>query len=81
MSLDSELLDVMRKIVVCQNDIDLSKQTDNTVFILFVEASQGSAGGTKGGAGFRRISRTFWLFVNHFYLIKTITEKIEIYNT
>jgi len=57
MSLDSELLDTMRKIVVCTNDIDLSKKTGNTVFVLFVEESQGSAGGRIGGAGFRRISR------------------------
>jgi hypothetical protein len=57
LSLDSELLDIVRKIVVCTNDIDLSKKTENTVFILFVEESQGSAGGRIGGAGFRRISR------------------------
>jgi len=57
MSLDTELLDIMRKIVVCTNDIDLSKKTENTVFILFVEESQGSAGGRIGGAGFRRISK------------------------
>lgn len=57
MSLDSELRDIMRKIVVCTNEIDLSTKTENTVFILFVEESPGSAGGRIGGAGFRRISR------------------------
>ena len=57
MSLESELLETTRKIVVCKSDIDLCKKTDNTVFILFVEESHGSAGGRIGGAGFRRISK------------------------
>jgi hypothetical protein len=35
----------------------LSKNNDNTIFILYVEESLGSAGGRIGGAGFRRISR------------------------
>ena len=43
-SLNSALLDGSRKIVVCKNDIDLSKKNENTIFILFVEESQGSAG-------------------------------------
>jgi hypothetical protein len=50
-------LDEARKIVVCKNDISLSKKSDNMIFILFVEESKGSAGGRIGGAGFRRISR------------------------
>lgn len=62
MTAESESLELIlshgaRKIVVCKNDIDLSKKSDNTIFILFVEESQGSAGGRIGGAGFRRISR------------------------
>lgn len=56
-SLESELLETIRKIVVCKSDIDLSKKTDNTIFILFVEESHGSAGGRIGGAGLRRITR------------------------
>lgn len=56
-SLNSVLLDGSRKIVVCINDIDLSKKNENTIFILFVEESRGSAGGRIGGAGLRRISR------------------------
>lgn len=56
-SLDTIFLDGARKIVVCKNDINLSKKNENTIFILFVEESQGSAGGRIGGAGFRRISR------------------------
>ena len=54
-SLNSTLLEGSRKIVVCKNDLDMSKKTENTIFILFVEESQGSAGGRIGGAGFRRI--------------------------
>lgn len=71
MSLDSELLDIMRKIVVCSDDIDLSKKTENTVFLLFVEESQGSAGGRIGGAGFRRISR-----ISCFHISEGVIEKI-----
>lgn len=56
-SLNSVLLDGSRKIVVCINDIDLRKKNENTIFILFVEESRGSAGGRIGGAGLRRISR------------------------
>jgi hypothetical protein len=56
-SLSMIFLDGLRKIVVCKNDINLSKKSDNTIFILFVEESKGSAGGRIGGAGFRRISR------------------------
>jgi hypothetical protein len=55
-SLDSILSDGSRKLVVCKNDIDLSKKTENTIFILFVEESPGSAGGRIGGAGLRKIS-------------------------
>ena len=56
-SLNSALLEDSRKIIVCKNDIDLSKKTENTIFILYVEESRGSAGGRIGGAGLRRIGR------------------------
>lgn len=57
-SLDRIFLEGARKIVVCKADIDLSKNNnDNTIFILYVEESLGSAGGRIGGAGLRRISR------------------------
>ena len=56
-SLDRTFLEGSRKIVVCKADIDLSKNNDNTIFVLYVEESLGSAGGRIGGAGFRRISR------------------------
>ena len=55
--LNSALLEGSRKIIVSKNDIDLSKKTGNTIFILFVEESRGSAGGRIGGAGLRRIGR------------------------
>ncbi|HSA72360.1 MAG TPA: hypothetical protein VLD84_00225 [Nitrososphaeraceae archaeon] len=55
--MDLVFLDGSRKIVVCKNDIDLSKKNNNTIFILGVEESRGSAGGRIGGAGFRRISK------------------------
>ena len=55
--LDSVFLNGSRKIVVCKNEIDLSKKNDNIIFILSVEESSGSAGGRIGGAGFRRISK------------------------
>ena len=56
-SLDTIFLEGARKIVVCKNDINLSKKNENTIFILFVEESQASAGGRIGGAGFRKVSR------------------------
>jgi hypothetical protein len=55
--LDSVFLDRSRKIVVCKNEIDLSKKNDNIIFILSVEESSGSAGGRIGGAGVRRIGK------------------------
>ncbi|HET8848067.1 MAG TPA: hypothetical protein VFM20_04670 [Nitrososphaeraceae archaeon] len=71
MSLESELLETIRKIVVCKSDIDLSKKTDNTIFLLFVEESQGSAGGRIGGAGLRRITR-----ISCFNIVDGNTQKI-----
>jgi hypothetical protein len=56
-SLDTIFHEGARKIVVCKDDINLSKKNDNTIFILFVEESKGSVGGRIGGAGFRSISR------------------------
>lgn len=71
MSLESELLETIRKIVVCKSDIDLSKKTDNTIFLLFVEESLGSAGGRIGGAGLRRITR-----ISCFNIVDGNTQKI-----
>ncbi|HEY7227676.1 MAG TPA: hypothetical protein VH481_06085 [Nitrososphaeraceae archaeon] len=62
MSDKSGLLDTIfhhgeRKIVVCKDDLKLTEKKNNTIFILFVEESRGSAGGRIGGTGFRKISR------------------------
>jgi hypothetical protein len=46
-----------RKLVVSKNDIDLTADTANEIFILMVEESLGSAGGRVGSSGSRRISR------------------------
>ncbi len=49
-----------RKLVVSLNDIALNKQgveSDNTIFILMVEESMGSAGGRGGGSGNRKIDK------------------------
>ena len=56
-SLDNIFQDEARKILVCKDEINLSTKNENTIFILFVEESKGSAGGRIGGGGFRRISR------------------------
>jgi hypothetical protein len=48
-----------RKLVVAQNEIDLSSCTENEIFILIVEESKGSAGGRGGGSGSRRIDKIF----------------------
>lgn len=48
-----------RKLVVASNDIMLDKKSDieNTIFILMVEESFGSAGGRGGGSGNRKIDK------------------------
>lgn len=42
--------------VVAKEDIDLSNKNTNTIFILVIQESPGSAGGRGGGSGSRRIS-------------------------
>ena len=46
-----------RKLVVSKNDIDLTSNAANEIFILMVEESLGSTGGRAGGSGSRQISR------------------------
>jgi hypothetical protein len=48
-----------RKLVVSENDIDLTKKSNNRIFILLVQESAGSAGGRAGGSGNRRISKVY----------------------
>jgi hypothetical protein len=46
-----------RKLVVADNEIDLTSHNRNEIFILFVEESKGSAGSRAAGSGSRRISK------------------------
>jgi hypothetical protein len=55
--IDNVLQLSQRKLVVSKNDIDLSSNATNDIFILMVEESLGSAGGRAGGSGNRQISR------------------------
>lgn len=55
-SIDAILASPQRKLVVADKDIDLSEKDTNTVFILVIQESQGSAGGRGGGSGSRRIN-------------------------
>ncbi|HKX82441.1 MAG TPA: hypothetical protein VJL54_09320 [Nitrososphaera sp.] len=51
-----ELLQLpQRKLVVSQAEITLDSKLDNTVFVLLVEESRGSAGGRAAGSGSRKI--------------------------
>lgn len=60
-SLSESIILPQRKLVVSLQEIDLTKNKDDTfenfVFILFVQESRGSAGGRGGGSGMRKISR------------------------
>ena len=59
----SELDEVLqlsrRKLVVCKNELLLDRKDSNTVFVLMVEESRGSAGGRAAGSGSRRIDRIY----------------------
>jgi hypothetical protein len=57
--LDEVLQLPQRKLVVCQNDLSLDKKDGNTVFVLMVEESRGSAGGRAAGSGSRRIDKVY----------------------
>lgn len=50
-----------RKLIVSSNDIDLTfssnKETTNTIFVLMIKESRGSAGGRGGGSGMRKIEK------------------------
>ena len=60
-----------RKLVVAENDIDLTLDVKNTIFILMVEASPGSAGGRGGGSGSRKINRILGFACDKGVCIKT----------
>jgi hypothetical protein len=57
--LDKVLQLAQRKLVVCQSEILLDGKENNTVFVLMVEESRGSAGGRAAGSGSRRIDRVY----------------------
>jgi len=71
-------LDNARKIVVCNREIELNKNNDNIVFILFVEESTGSAGGRIGGAGFRRISKIVGIEISSAHIQKFFETENEV---
>ena len=58
----SEILNLpMRKLIISSQDINLNaadgRVKENTIFILMVKESSGSAGGRGGGSGMRKIDR------------------------
>ena len=60
----SEILNLpMRKLIVSSQEINLnvadSQEKQNTIFVLMVKESSGSAGGRGGGSGMRKIERIF----------------------
>lgn len=46
-----------RKILVCLEELDLTKSEDNVIIILVIHESPGSAGGRAAGYGSRKISK------------------------
>ncbi|HEX5904688.1 MAG TPA: hypothetical protein VFY50_01430 [Candidatus Nitrosocosmicus sp.] len=73
-----------RKLIVSSNDIDLTfssgKDTTNTIFVLIVRESRGSAGGRGGGSGMRKIEKILVFDVerNHDKLIYETSSAVEI---
>lgn len=60
----SEILNLpMRKLIVSSHEINLNiadgREKENTIFVLMVKESSGSAGGRGGGSGMRKIDRIF----------------------
>lgn len=81
----SELIKLpQRKLIVSSNDIDLTfssgKDTTNTIFVLIVRESRGSAGGRGGGSGMRKIEKilVFEVERNHDKLIYETSSEVEI---
>jgi hypothetical protein len=71
-------------LIVSSNDIDLTfssgKDTTNTIFVLIVRESRGSAGGRGGGSGMRKIEKILVFDVerNHDKLIYETSSEVEI---
>ena len=56
-TIEAELRQQNRKILVCRKDLDFTKTYVNVIMIFVVEESRGSAGGRAAGYGSRRISK------------------------
>ena len=56
-TIEAELRQQNRKILVCRKDLDFTKTYVNVIMIFMVEESRGSAGGRAAGYGSRRISK------------------------
>jgi len=56
-TIEAELLQQYRKILLCREDLDFTKTYVNVIMIFVVEESRGSAGGRAAGYGSRRISK------------------------
>ena len=56
-TIEAELRQQNRKILVCRKDLDFTKTYMNVIMIFVVEESRGSAGGRAAGYGSRRISK------------------------
>lgn len=58
-SVDEVLQLAQRKLVVSRAEIHLDSESENTIFVLMVEESRGSAGGRAAGSGSRRIDHIY----------------------
>ncbi len=73
-----------RKLIVSLMDIDLTFSADiestNTIFVLMIKESRGSAGGRGGGSGMRKIEKILGFTVgqNSNNLIFETTDEVEI---
>jgi hypothetical protein len=73
-----------RKLIVSSKDIDLSSpmssKSTNTIFVLMIKESSGSAGGRGGGSGMRKIERIigFEVLPNSERLIYESSSEVEI---
>lgn len=73
-----------RKLIVSLTDIDLTFSTNldatNTIFVLMIKESRGSAGGRGGGSGMRKIEKILGFDVgqNSYKLIFETADEVEI---
>jgi hypothetical protein len=78
-TIDEVLLQDGRKLVVSKQEINLTTQMPNDVFVLLVEESRGSAGGRAAGSGSRRVSKIVRFSCNNGKCVNSFaTDKLEI---